>query len=72
MDGEAGWWTTSGKIGFSNPLARVKGVGRQQLAHYYRTNRLRANPDKTQVTAFHIKNKEAKRSLKSGGTILVC
>ena len=26
MDREAGWWTTSGKIG----LARVMGVGRQQ------------------------------------------
>ena len=26
MDGEAGWWTTSGNIG----LARVMGVGRQQ------------------------------------------
>ena len=30
MDGEAGWWTTSGKIGFLT-LARVMGVGRQQL-----------------------------------------
>ena len=29
MDGEAGWWTTSGKIGHL-PLARVMGVGRQQ------------------------------------------
>ena len=29
MDGEAGWWTTSGKIGFP-PLARDMGVGRQQ------------------------------------------
>ena len=29
MDGEAGWWTTSGNIGHS-PLARVMGVGRQQ------------------------------------------
>ena len=29
MDGEAGWWTTSGNIGLS-PLARVMGVGRQQ------------------------------------------
>ena len=27
MDGEAGWWTTSGNI---PPLARVMGVGRQQ------------------------------------------
>ena len=29
MDGEAGWWTTSGNIGLP-PLARVKGVCRQQ------------------------------------------
>ena len=29
MDGEAGWWTTSGSIGLP-PLARVMGVGRQQ------------------------------------------
>ena len=29
MDGEAGWWTTSGNIGL-HPLARVMGVGRQQ------------------------------------------
>ena len=29
MDGEAGWWTTSGNTGLP-PLARVMGVGRQQ------------------------------------------
>ena len=29
MDGEAGWWSTSGNIGLP-PLARVMGVGRQQ------------------------------------------
>ena len=29
MDGEAGWWITSGNIGLP-PLARVMGVGRQQ------------------------------------------
>ena len=28
MDGEAGWWTTSGNMGLP-PLARVMGVGRQ-------------------------------------------
>ena len=32
MDGEAGWWTTSGNIGLP-PLARAMGVGRQQQAH---------------------------------------
>ena len=34
-----------------------------ELTHYYRSNSLRANPDKTQVTAFHLWNREAKRSL---------
>ena len=33
------------------------------LTEHYR-NRLRANPDKRQVTACHIRNREAKRSLK--------
>ena len=28
-----------------------------ELTHYYGSNRLRANPDKTQVTAFHLRNK---------------
>ena len=32
MDGEAGWWTTSGNIGLP-PLARAMGVGRQQQHH---------------------------------------
>ena len=34
------------------------------LTEYYRNNRLRDNPDKMQVTAFHLRNREAKRSLK--------
>ena len=29
------------------------------LTTYYKINSLRANPGKTQVTAFHIRNKEA-------------
>ena len=39
MDGEDGWWTTSGNIGLP-PLARVMGVCRQQhnqLIHNYRS-----------------------------------
>ena len=36
MDGEAGWCTTSGKIGLP-PLARVMGMGRQQQAHRVQT-----------------------------------
>ena len=35
-----------------------------ELTGHYRNNSLRANPDKTQVTAFHLRNREAKRSLK--------
>ena len=34
-----------------------------ELTHNYRSNSLRANPDKTQVTAFHLRNREAKRLL---------
>ena len=35
------------------------------LPTYYNANSMRANPEKkTQVTAFHLRNKEAKRSLK--------
>ena len=35
-----------------------------ELTQYYRSNNLRANPDKLKVTAFHLRNKEAKRTLK--------
>ena len=35
-----------------------------ELTQYYRSSNLRANPDKTQVTAFHLRNKEVKRTLK--------
>ena len=40
------------------------GDALDELTQYYRFNSLRANPDKTQVTAFHLRNKEANRSLK--------
>ena len=33
-----------------------------ELTTYYRSNSLRANPDNTQVTSFHQKNREAKRT----------
>ena len=33
-----------------------------ELTSYYRSNSLKANPDKTHVTAFHLKNREEKRS----------
>ena len=35
-----------------------------ELAHYYRNNSLRENSDKRQVTGFHLRNREVKRSLK--------
>ena len=35
-----------------------------ELTHYYKSNNLRANTEKNQVTAFHLGNKEAKRTLK--------
>ena len=34
-----------------------------ELTTYYRSNSLRVNPGKTQVTSFHLKNREAKRML---------
>ena len=40
------------------------GDTRDELTQYYRSNSLHTNPDKTQVTAFHLRNKEANRSLK--------
>ena len=39
------------------------GDALEELTQYYRSNSLRANPDKTQVSAFHQRNKEANRSL---------
>ena len=35
-----------------------------ELTEYYRNNSLHANPDKTQVTAFHLLNRETMRILK--------
>ena len=35
-----------------------------ELTQYYRSNNLHVNPDKTQLTSFHLKCKEAKRTLK--------
>ena len=40
------------------------GDALEELTQYYRSNSLCANPDKTQVTASHLKNKEANGSLK--------
>ena len=35
-----------------------------ELTQNYRSNNLHENPDKTQVTAYHMRNKEAMRTLK--------
>ena len=40
------------------------GDALEELTQYYRSNSLRANPDKTQVNTFHLRNKESNRSLK--------
>ena len=44
----------------------------EELTPYYSDNHLRANPSKTQVCAFHLRNKETKRKLKVhwSGTLL--
>ena len=34
-----------------------------ELTTYYRSNSLRATPDKIQVTLFHLKNREVKKTL---------
>ena len=43
----------------------LQAVGKtlDELTTHYRSNSLRANPDKTQVTSCHLKNRETKRSL---------
>ena len=54
MDGEAGWWATSGNIGLP-PLARVMGVGRQQHvgdSEMYLGNQLFNNIYKTKIDTF--------------------
>ena len=45
-------------------VERTIGDALDKLTPYYISNSLRANPDKTQVTAFYLRNKETKRSLK--------
>ena len=46
-----------------------------ELTPYYKVNHLRANPSKTQVCAFHLRNREAKRQLQvtwSGTALEYC
>ena len=48
----------------STEVETTIGDALEELTQYYRSNSLRVNPDKTHVTAFHLRNKEANRSLK--------
>ena len=51
----------------SNPLRRWKktlGDALAGLTPYYAANHLRANPEKTQISTFHLKNLDAQRELK--------
>ena len=47
---------------FNNIEASLTSA-RSTMTTYYATNQLRANPSKTQVCAFHLRNREAKREL---------
>ena len=55
---------------YHGPVSSFKQVEKtieealDNLTTYYKVNSVRANPEKTQVTAFHLRNKDAKRSLK--------
>ena len=62
-----GYWTLNKYYYYYYSFTEVEttpGDALDELTQYYRSNSLRANPDKTQVTAFHLRNKEANRSLK--------
>ena len=53
--------------GASSTFSQVESTIKEALGgltEYYGNNSMRANPDKTQVSAFHIRNREAKRSFK--------
>ena len=60
-------WLAPGECPLANPVQHLQttiGDALEELTHYYRSKSLRANPGKTQVTAFHLRNKEANRPLK--------
>ena len=51
----------------SNPFEEVEktiGDALAGLTPYYADNHLRANPEKTQISTFHLKNRDAQRELK--------
>ena len=43
--------------------------GLNELSAYYKENHLHPNPAKTQLTAFHLKNRQADRKLNAPGTV---
>ena len=55
---------------YHGPVSSFKQVEKtieealDNLTTFYKVNSVRANPEKKQVTAFHHRNKDAKRSLK--------
>ena len=49
-------WVTAQYSSFTEVETTI-GDALDELTHYYRSNSLRANPDKTQVNAFHLRNK---------------
>ena len=46
-----------------NDFSNIEASALSTKTTYYDTNQLRANPSKTQVCAFHLRNREAKREL---------
>ena len=46
------------------PVEKTIEEALDNLTTYYKVISVRANPEKSQVTAFHLRNKDAKRSLK--------
>ena len=46
------------------PVEKTIEEALDSLTTYYKVISVRANPEKTQVTAFHLRNKDAKRSMK--------
>ena len=49
-------------------VERTIGDALDKLTQYFKSYSLGANPDKSQGTASHLRNKQAKRSLKVNGT----
>ena len=75
MDGEAGWWTTSGNIGLP-PLARVMGVGRQQQQQTFQAQSLSSSQTTSRdakptqhIEITHHKQRKFKTGVPQGGIL---